>query len=156
VGLSHALEIPLLLAPTSDALIVDDVYETGRTLEAFHEQFSEACFAVWVSERPPRWWITAELSDAEEWLVFPWENSEKASAQDGRTFQIGSSTWKIQISSAARGFSTLAARRAHNPEVSNDGAQAQPEEEPAWHAGGQEWLSLESVVTNSGQHSLSS
>ena len=82
VGLSHALDIPLLLMPTADALIVDDVYETGRTLDAFHAQFSEACFAVWVSKCPPRWWTTVELSGADEWLVFPWENAERASADE--------------------------------------------------------------------------
>ena len=82
VGLSHALEIPLLLTPTSDALIVDDVYETGRTLDAFHEQCPEACFAVWVSKCPPRWWTTVEVSSANDWLVFPWESRERAAADE--------------------------------------------------------------------------
>ena len=80
VALSHALERPLLLAPAADALIVDDVYETGRTLEALREQFPDASFAVWVSKCQARWWTTVEVSTVEEWLVFPWENSEKASA----------------------------------------------------------------------------
>ena len=80
VALSHALERPLLLEPAADALIIDDVYETGRTLEAFREQFPDASFAVWVSKCQARWWTTVEVSAAEEWLVFPWENSEKASA----------------------------------------------------------------------------
>ena len=80
VALSHALERPLLLAPAADALIVDDVYETGRTLEALREQFPDASFAVWVSKCQARWWTTVEVSTVEEWLVFPWENAEKASA----------------------------------------------------------------------------
>ena len=82
VALSHALERPLLLAPAADALIVDDVYETGRTLEALREQFPDASFAVWVSKCQARWWTTVEVSTVEEWLVFPWENAEKASADE--------------------------------------------------------------------------
>ena len=80
VGLSHALEIPLLLVPSPDALIIDDVYETGRTLETLREQFPDASFAVWVSKSQALWWTTVEVSAAEEWVVFPWENAEKASA----------------------------------------------------------------------------
>ena len=82
VALSHALEQPLLLQPAADALIVDDVYETGRTLEALREQFPDVFFAVWISKCQARWWTTVEVSAAEEWLVFPWENSEKASADE--------------------------------------------------------------------------
>ena len=82
VALSHALERPLLLEPAADALIVDDVYETGRTLEALREQCPDASFAVWVSKCQARWWTTVEESAADEWLVFPWENFEKASADE--------------------------------------------------------------------------
>lgn len=82
VALSHALEQPLLPQPGADALIVDDVYETGRTLEALREQFPDAFFAVWISKCQARWWTTVEVSAAEEWLVFPWENSEKAFADE--------------------------------------------------------------------------
>ena len=34
VALNHAIERPLLSVPEPSALIVDDVYETGRTLQA--------------------------------------------------------------------------------------------------------------------------
>ena len=82
VALSHALERPLLLEPAADALIVDDVYETGQTLEALHDQFPDACFAVWVSKCPSRWWTTVEESSADVWLVFPWESRDRAAVDE--------------------------------------------------------------------------
>ena len=68
--------------PDSDALIVDDVYETGRTLQALKGRFPRAGFAVWVSKRPPLWWDAAEVTDHAEWLLFPWENSDQALADE--------------------------------------------------------------------------
>ena len=79
VALSHALERPLLLEPAADALIVDDVYETGQTLESLRAQFPSASFAVWVSKRSPCWWYAAEVTQDQEWLLFPWENQLKSS-----------------------------------------------------------------------------
>lgn len=78
VALSHALQQPLLAEPGPSALIVDDVYETGRTLQALQERFPQAGFAVWVSKRPPLWWDAAEVTDHSEWLLFPWENAAQA------------------------------------------------------------------------------
>ena len=78
VALSHALDLPLLDNPTPHALIVDDVYETGRTLEALRLQCPDATFAVWVSKCPPQWWLAAEVVDSPEWLLFPWENADQA------------------------------------------------------------------------------
>ena len=86
VALSHALQQPLLSDPDPDALIVDDVYETGRTLEALHDQCPHARFAVWVSKRPPLWWQAAVVTDHSEWLLFPWENKTLARA-DERAYQ---------------------------------------------------------------------
>jgi hypoxanthine phosphoribosyltransferase len=82
VALSHALDLPLLDNPTPDALIVDDVYETGRTLEALRLQCPDATFAVWVSKCPPQWWLAAEVVDSPEWLLFPWENADQAKADE--------------------------------------------------------------------------
>ena len=82
VALSHALERPLLAEPQPDALIVDDVYETGRTLEALHASFPQAFGVVWVSKRPPQWWDAVVVTDSSEWLLFPWENAERAMADE--------------------------------------------------------------------------
>ena len=82
VALSHALDRPLLSAPEQSALIVDDVYETGRTLQALKVQVPQASFAVWVSKVRPDWWVAAEVAASSEWLVFPWENLEQARADE--------------------------------------------------------------------------
>ena len=82
VALSHAMDLPLLQSPEPDALVVDDVYETGRTLETLRLQFPQASFAVWVSKTPPLWWHAAEVVDSPEWLLFPWENADQAMADE--------------------------------------------------------------------------
>ena len=69
VALSHAIDRPLLSAPEPSALIVDDVYETGRTLQALKGQVPQASFAVWVSKVRPDWWVAAEVAASSEWLV---------------------------------------------------------------------------------------
>ena len=82
VALSHALQKPLLPDPVADALVVDDVYETGRTLQALHDRCPNARFAVWVSKRPPLWWQAAVVTEHSEWLLFPWENQAQARADE--------------------------------------------------------------------------
>jgi hypoxanthine phosphoribosyltransferase len=76
------MDLPLLQSPEPDALVVDDVYETGRTLETLRLQFPQASFAVWVSKTPPLWWNAAEVVDSPEWLLFPWENADQAMADE--------------------------------------------------------------------------
>ena len=82
VALSHALQRPLLCEPDHEAIIVDDVYETGRALHELHTRFPHAGFAVWLSKRPPLWWHAAEVVDQAEWLLFPWENVAHAKADE--------------------------------------------------------------------------
>ena len=82
VALSHAMERPLLSSPDRSALIVDDVYETGRTLKAILDQVPQASFAVWVSKSTPDWWSAALVADSSEWVVFPWENVAQARADE--------------------------------------------------------------------------
>ena len=82
VAISHAIDRPLLTAPQPSALMVDDVYETGRTLQALKVQVPQASFAVWVSKVRPDWWVAAEVAASSEWLVFPWENLEQARADE--------------------------------------------------------------------------
>ena len=82
VALSHAMDRPMLSSPEQSALIVDDVYETGRTLKALKAQVPQASFAVWVSKGCTDWWTAAVVAESSEWVVFPWENLEQARADE--------------------------------------------------------------------------
>ena len=74
VALSHKLKIDLIPKPIKNSLIVDDVYETGITLNAFKD-VEGAMFYVLFSKVEPVWWNTVHISEKKEWIVFPWENS---------------------------------------------------------------------------------
>ena len=54
VALSHSLELPLLDEPKNNSLIVDDIYDSGYTLEKIkHLKGTET--HVWVSKTKPTW-----------------------------------------------------------------------------------------------------
>ena len=74
VALSHKLKINLLSEPIKNSLIVDDVYETGITLNTF-KNIEGAMFFVLFSKVKPTWWKTVNISKKKEWIVFPWENT---------------------------------------------------------------------------------
>jgi len=74
VALSHKLEINLISEPIKNSLIVDDVYETGMTLNKF-KNIEGAMFFVLFSKIKPTWWNTVFLSKKSEWISFPWENT---------------------------------------------------------------------------------
>lgn len=80
VALSHRLGVPLLQQALDGCLLVDDVYETGRTLEPY--QGGPALVAVWVSKVPPTWFNAAEVVATDEWLIFPWENPANATTDE--------------------------------------------------------------------------
>ena len=74
VALSHKLKIKLISEPTKNSLIVDDVYETGITLNTFKD-IEGAMFFVIFSKIKPSWWNTVHISEKSNWIVFPWENT---------------------------------------------------------------------------------
>ena len=74
VALSHKLKIDLISEPIKNSLIVDDVYETGITLNRF-KNIEGAIFFVLFSKSKPKWWNTLFISEKSEWIVFPWENT---------------------------------------------------------------------------------
>ena len=74
VALSHKLKIDLISAPLKNSLIVDDVYETGITLNTFKD-VEGATFFVLFSKSKPTWWNSVFVSEKSEWIVFPWENT---------------------------------------------------------------------------------
>jgi len=74
VALSHKLKINLISEPIKNSLIVDDVYETGITLNTFKD-IEGAMFFVLFSKIKPTWWNTVHISKEKEWIIFPWENA---------------------------------------------------------------------------------
>ena len=74
VALSHKLNIELISEPIKNSLIVDDVYETGTTLEPFKD-IEGATFFVLFSKIKPTWWNTVFISKKSQWIVYPWENT---------------------------------------------------------------------------------
>ena len=74
VALSHKLKTNLISEPIKNSLIVDDVYETGITLNTFRD-IEGAMFFVLFSKTKPKWWNTVIISEKSEWIVFPWENT---------------------------------------------------------------------------------
>ena len=81
VCLSHRLGIPLLEQPQAGCLVVDDIYETGRTVAPYRER-SDFTTLVWISKLPPLWWQALEVQVDPEWILFPWENAEAALADE--------------------------------------------------------------------------
>ena len=75
VALSHKLKVDLISKPIKNSLIVDDIYETGITLNPF-KNIDGAKFFVLFSKSDPIWWNTLYKSDKDEWIVFPWENKK--------------------------------------------------------------------------------
>ncbi len=73
VALSHKLNINLISAPKKNSLIVDDIYDTGITLNSFKD-IEGARFFVLFSKIKPTWWNTVNISKKSEWIIFPWEN----------------------------------------------------------------------------------
>ncbi len=73
VALSHTLNLRLLDKPEKNSLIVDDIYDSGYTLEKIkHLKDSETY--VWVSKTKPSWWKAYKYIKEKEWIIFPWEN----------------------------------------------------------------------------------
>ena len=77
VALSHSLGLNMLNEPKNNTLIVDDIYDTGFTLESVkHLKGSETY--VWISKKKPTWWNAYKYTKEKEWLIFPWENINNA------------------------------------------------------------------------------
>ena len=72
-ALSHKLNLKIIEKPIKNSLIVDDIYETGITLNSFKD-IEGAMFFVLFSKIKPTWWNTVNISEKKEWIVFPWEN----------------------------------------------------------------------------------
>ncbi len=74
VALSHKLRVNLIQEPLKNSLIVDDVYETGITLNTL-KNIEGAKFFVLFSKNKPTWWNSVHITEKSDWIVFPWENN---------------------------------------------------------------------------------
>ena len=80
VALSHKLKINLISEPIKSSLIVDDIYETGFTLNTFKD-IEGALFFVLFSKVSPKWWNTVYTTGKNDWIVFPWENTSNSQSE---------------------------------------------------------------------------
>lgn len=76
--LSYKANLPLLLAPSPDCIIIDDIADSGNTLSHFTEndtQFNDYYIAtMYYAERSkviPTFWKNKKEN---KWIVFPWES----------------------------------------------------------------------------------
>ena len=69
-----------------ECFIIDDVYDTGFTLNKI-KNLSGITVFVWFSKVEPVWWNAVEVCDPSEWLVFPWENTLLA-VKEEQSFQL--------------------------------------------------------------------
>ena len=77
VKLSHLLNIPLLDLPQDGCLIVDDIYDSGKTLEKY-KNYKNATYFVLISKKDPTWFDSYITMKNKEWIIFAWEDSSKA------------------------------------------------------------------------------
>ena len=73
-------------------LVVDDVYETGTTLNPVLDVPDITTF-VWYSKVHPQWCNAIQRSHPDEWLLFPWENRGHAE-EDMKAYQLSRSQSK--------------------------------------------------------------
>ena len=72
VTLSHKLKLPLLLYPTKNTLVCDDISDTGRTLASHKNKKIVTLFSTKRTKTKPDWHSKIKKSK-EDWIVFPWE-----------------------------------------------------------------------------------
>ena len=75
VMLSHKLAIPMLMAPADGCLIVDDIADTGSTLQKYRaDKNSNYIIATMYYHQQstvvPDFWL---YEKKDSWIVYPWE-----------------------------------------------------------------------------------
>lgn len=73
VALSHKLKLPLLLLPTENSLVVDDISDTGKTLSRIKNKAIATLYSTEWTITKPDFHVYNKL-DKDDWIVFPWEN----------------------------------------------------------------------------------
>ena len=77
VAIRHHLKIPLLDLPQDNSLIVDDIYDSGKTLEKY-KNYKNCSYFVLISKQDPTWFSSYITTKSNEWVIFSWECVENA------------------------------------------------------------------------------
>ena len=81
IMLSHRTDLPLVNTIGKNTLVVDDMSDSGVTLEKMPGQFTAVLFhKPHTSSFTPNSW--AKLHEGDEWLLFPWEKQDSEPIQD--------------------------------------------------------------------------
>jgi hypoxanthine phosphoribosyltransferase len=72
VILSHKLKLPVLLYPTNETLVVDDISDNGFTLQRMKNKKIATLYSSDWTITIPDWFIKKKKSQ-NDWLIFPWE-----------------------------------------------------------------------------------
>lgn len=86
VMLSHKLNIPFVresiikTLPAVDVLVVDDIADTGETLNSYKKYATAVLHYKFQSEHIPTY-FAAEVAD-DIWLSYPWEKDDAETIQD--------------------------------------------------------------------------
>ena len=71
VMLSHRLSIPMVSKPTKNSLIVDDIADTGETLQAYPKHGHAV--VVWKDSSKVQPLYFGSFTRTKNWIKFPWE-----------------------------------------------------------------------------------
>lgn len=73
VMLSHKTNIPLLLSPCPNCVVVDDIADSGTTLLHYKEKgyYIATMHYFEKSKVIPDFWGTVKTED--DWVIYPWE-----------------------------------------------------------------------------------
>lgn len=76
VYLHYRLKLPLMLAPTENTLVVDDIVDTGFTMSHYISKgnFTVALFCKEGGRWKPSIWLREKT---DKWICFPWEGEEE-------------------------------------------------------------------------------
>ncbi len=72
VSLSHSLKLPILLYPTEKTLVVDDISDTGKTLQSHKNKCIATLYSTKWTKTKPDYYVGEKLNK-KDWIVFPWE-----------------------------------------------------------------------------------
>jgi len=83
VYLHYRLKLPLLLAPTENTLVVDDIVDTGFTMSHYMSKgnFTVAIFSKEGGRWKPSIWLREKQ---DKWVRFPWEGEEEYSGMENK------------------------------------------------------------------------